>query len=180
MNRSVGRASPLAISRSMPAWHSSSEYPITLKTFQSSSAGALASSFDSLPSIFIRSVFQPSYRRYASVRWCVYPYEVRDEKEYFDEIQDVKVTKDTLCLRSSETAMPAFIGTDISQNRVPSSVAKLNLNRLSDILPIFRTGRPVANVAIKETPVALRAEHGSDSRQEPGRQSARMETGAAV
>jgi hypothetical protein len=23
-----------------------------------------------------------------------YPYEVRDEKEYFDEIQDVKVTKD--------------------------------------------------------------------------------------
>ena len=25
-----------------------------------------------------------------------YPYEVRDEKEYFDEIQDVKVTKDML------------------------------------------------------------------------------------
>ncbi|MEY9417989.1 Ku protein [Bradyrhizobium japonicum] len=24
-----------------------------------------------------------------------YPYEVRDPKEYFDEIQDVKVTKDT-------------------------------------------------------------------------------------
>jgi DNA end-binding protein Ku len=23
-----------------------------------------------------------------------YPYEVRDEKEYFDDIQDVKVTKD--------------------------------------------------------------------------------------
>ena len=30
-----------------------------------------------------------------------YPYEVRDEKEYFDEIQDVKVTKDT---RSCEAA----------------------------------------------------------------------------
>jgi hypothetical protein len=29
-----------------------------------------------------------------------YPYEVRDEKEYFDEIQDVKVTKDA---RSGET-----------------------------------------------------------------------------
>jgi DNA end-binding protein Ku len=27
-----------------------------------------------------------------------YPYEVRDEKEYFDEIQDVKVTKDMLDL----------------------------------------------------------------------------------
>ena len=28
----------------------------------------------------------------------VYPYEVRDAKEYFDEIQDVKVTKDMLDL----------------------------------------------------------------------------------
>ena len=27
-----------------------------------------------------------------------YPYEVRDEKEYFDEIQDVKITKDMLDL----------------------------------------------------------------------------------
>src|SRR3954467_11357012 len=27
-----------------------------------------------------------------------YPYEIRDEKEYFDEIQDVKVTKDMLDL----------------------------------------------------------------------------------
>ena len=27
-----------------------------------------------------------------------YPYEVRDEKEYFDDIQDVKVTKDMLDL----------------------------------------------------------------------------------
>jgi DNA end-binding protein Ku len=27
-----------------------------------------------------------------------YPYEVRDEKEYFDDIQDVKVTKDMLYL----------------------------------------------------------------------------------
>ena len=27
-----------------------------------------------------------------------YPYEVRDEKEYFDEVQDVKVTKDMLDL----------------------------------------------------------------------------------
>jgi DNA end-binding protein Ku len=27
-----------------------------------------------------------------------YPYEVRDEKEYFDEIQDVKATKDMLDL----------------------------------------------------------------------------------
>ena len=27
-----------------------------------------------------------------------YPYEVHDEKEYFDEIQDVKVTKDMLDL----------------------------------------------------------------------------------
>ena len=27
-----------------------------------------------------------------------YPYEVRSEEEYFDEIQDVKVTKDTLDL----------------------------------------------------------------------------------
>jgi non-homologous end joining protein Ku len=26
-----------------------------------------------------------------------YPYEVRDEKEYFDEVQDVKVTKDRRC-----------------------------------------------------------------------------------
>ena len=37
-----------------------------------------------------------------------YPYEVRDEKEYFDEIQDVKVTKDMLDLAkhivSSKTA----------------------------------------------------------------------------
>jgi hypothetical protein len=63
----------------------------------------------------------------------------------------------TLCLRSSETAPPAFIGTDISQNRVPSSVAKLNLNQLSDILPMFRTGRPVASVAIEKTPVACLA-----------------------
>ena len=29
-----------------------------------------------------------------------YPYEVRDEKEYFEEIQDVKVTKDMLDLAS--------------------------------------------------------------------------------
>jgi len=28
----------------------------------------------------------------------ILPYEVRDEKEYFDEIQDVKVTKDMLDL----------------------------------------------------------------------------------
>jgi hypothetical protein len=30
-----------------------------------------------------------------------YPYEVRDEKEYFDEIQDVKVTKDIRADRST-------------------------------------------------------------------------------
>jgi DNA end-binding protein Ku len=32
-----------------------------------------------------------------------YPYEVRDEKEYFDEIQDVKVTKDMLDSQSTSS-----------------------------------------------------------------------------
>jgi DNA end-binding protein Ku len=32
-----------------------------------------------------------------------YPYEVRSEDEYFDEIQDVKVTKDMACGEPAET-----------------------------------------------------------------------------
>jgi non-homologous end joining protein Ku len=35
-----------------------------------------------------------------------YPYEVRDEKEYFDEIQDVKVTKDMLDLAKHIVTQP--------------------------------------------------------------------------
>ena len=71
----------------------------------------------------------------------------------------------TLCLRSSGTVSPAFIGMDISQNRVPSSVAKLNLNRVSDILPIFRTGLPVASVAIETPRPRLCAKLGAELRR---------------
>jgi hypothetical protein len=66
----------------------------------------------------------------------------------------LSLARAALCLNSSGTVTPPFRGTDISQNRVPSSAAKLNLNRVSDILPIFRTGLPVACVGI-EAPVPL-------------------------
>ncbi|MET3971459.1 non-homologous end joining protein Ku [Bradyrhizobium sp. LA6.10] len=37
-----------------------------------------------------------------------YPYEVRGEQEYFDEIQDVKVTKDMLDLVRKLSLSPCF------------------------------------------------------------------------
>jgi hypothetical protein len=68
--RSIGRASPLAISRSIAAWHSSAESPITRNTLKSSSDNVLASSLDSRFSMFIRSSpyrRQPAHRDNASI-----------------------------------------------------------------------------------------------------------------
>ncbi len=71
-----------------------------------------------------------------------YPYEVRDPKEYFDDIQDVKVTKDMLDLARHiveqkaghfepdkfedqyETALIGFINQKRAGNRSPQKPAR--------------------------------------------------------
>lgn len=64
-----------------------------------------------------------------------YPYEVRHEKEYFDEIQDVKITKDML---------------DLAKHIVTSKVADFEPEKfedhyeaaLADLINAKRNGRP--------------------------------------
>jgi len=66
-----------------------------------------------------------------------YPYEVRDEKEYFDDIQDVKVTKDML---------------DLAKHIVDQKVAEFDPERfedhyeeaLTDLIDAKRNGKSIA------------------------------------
>jgi DNA end-binding protein Ku len=55
-----------------------------------------------------------------------YPYEVRDEKEYFDEIQDVKVTKDMLDLaKHIVTQKPADFEPEKFENHYEEALTEL-------------------------------------------------------
>jgi DNA end-binding protein Ku len=71
-----------------------------------------------------------------------YPYEVRDEKEYFDEIQDVKVTKDMLDLakhivnQKSATFDPAKF-----EDHYESALTEL-IDKKRNGLPITAKARP--------------------------------------
>ena len=92
-----------------------------------------------------------------------YPYEVRDEKEYFDDIQDVKVTKDML---------------DLAKHIVEQKSAEFDPEKfedryeaaLIDLINQKRNGVPAAKAAPKST----RQRHQPDGRaEEEPRQRAR-------
>jgi DNA end-binding protein Ku len=65
-----------------------------------------------------------------------YPYEVRDEKEYFDEIQDVKVTKDMLDLAK-------HIVTQKSATFDPAKFEDHYESALTDLINKKRNGQPI-------------------------------------
>jgi DNA end-binding protein Ku len=73
-----------------------------------------------------------------------YPYEVRDEKEYFDDVQDVKVTKDMLDLARHivEQKSAAF---------EPGQFEDRYESALIDLINQKRNGLPAAKVAPKTT-----------------------------
>jgi DNA end-binding protein Ku len=66
-----------------------------------------------------------------------YPYEVRDEKEYFDEIQDVKVTKDMLDLAK-------HIVEKKSGSFDPSKFEDHYESALTELINQKRSGKPIA------------------------------------
>jgi DNA end-binding protein Ku len=65
-----------------------------------------------------------------------YPYEVRDSKEYFDEIQDVKVTKDMLDLAR-------HIVDQKSGNFEPDKFEDQYETALVDLINQKRAGKPI-------------------------------------
>jgi len=73
-----------------------------------------------------------------------YPYEVRDEKEYFDDVQDVKVTKDMLDLAKHivEQKSAAF---------EPEQFEDRYESALIDLINQKRNGLPTAKAAPKST-----------------------------
>jgi DNA end-binding protein Ku len=66
-----------------------------------------------------------------------YPYEVRDEKEYFDEIQDVKVTKDMLDLAK-------HIVTQKAADFEPERFEDHNEEALTELINAKRNGRTIS------------------------------------
>ena len=65
-----------------------------------------------------------------------YPYEVRSEEEYFDEIQDVKVTKDTLDLAK-------HIVNQKSEHFVPEKFEYHYETALVALINSKRSGKPI-------------------------------------
>src|SRR5712664_2104571 len=66
-----------------------------------------------------------------------YPYEVRDEKEYFDEIQDVKVTKDMLDLAK-------HIVTQKTADFEPEKFEDHYEAALAELINAKRSGKPMS------------------------------------
>ncbi|MCA6110240.1 non-homologous end joining protein Ku [Bradyrhizobium cenepequi] len=73
-----------------------------------------------------------------------YPYEVRDEKEYFDDVQDVKITKDMLDLAK-------HIVEQKSADFDPAEFDDRYETALIELINQKRTGLPVAKPAPKST-----------------------------
>src|SRR3978361_162124 len=73
-----------------------------------------------------------------------YPYEVRDSSEYFDDIQDVKVTKDMLDLAK-------HIVDQKSGHFDPSKFEDHYETALQDLLEKKKSGQPIAKVAARST-----------------------------
>jgi DNA end-binding protein Ku len=73
-----------------------------------------------------------------------YPYEVRDEKEYFDDVQDVKITKDMLDLAK-------HIVEQKSATFDPEEFDDRYETALIDLINQKRNGLPVAKAAPKST-----------------------------
>jgi DNA end-binding protein Ku len=73
-----------------------------------------------------------------------YPYEVRDEKEYFDDVQDVKVTKDMLDLaRHIVEQKSASFEPDQFEDRYESALIEL-INQKRNGLPVATKAAPKA------------------------------------
>ena len=83
-----------------------------------------------------------------------YPYEVRSEKEYFDDIQDVKVTKDMLDLAK-------HIVEQKSGSFEPDQFEDRYESALIDLINQKRNGLPAA---AKAAPKSRRQRHQSDGR----------------
>src|ERR1700736_5707440 len=77
-----------------------------------------------------------------------YPYEVRSEKEYFDEIQDVKVTKDMLDLARHivEKKSGEFEPEKFEDHYEPALVDLINKKRPGPRLPAKTTPKTGGNV----------------------------------
>ena len=74
-----------------------------------------------------------------------YPYEVRDSAEYFDEIQDVKITKDMLDLAKHIVDQKSgHFDPDQFEDRYESALTEI-LNQKQKGLPIEKRARPAGN-----------------------------------
>jgi DNA end-binding protein Ku len=85
-----------------------------------------------------------------------YPYEVRSEDEYFDDIQDVKVTKDMLDLAKHIVQQKASeFNPDKFEDRYESALAEL-INRKRNGERITAVGKPRAGTNVVDLMSALR------------------------
>jgi DNA end-binding protein Ku len=112
-----------------------------------------------------------------------YPYEVRDEKDYFDDIQDVKVTKDMLDLAKHivEKKSAPFVPENFEDHYEAALVDLINKKRAGVQLPAKaapKTGGNVINLmdALKkslasegESAPAAKARETSKETSKPGK-----------
>jgi DNA end-binding protein Ku len=102
-----------------------------------------------------------------------YPYEIRDENEYFDEIQDVKVTKEMLDLARHivETKSADFEPGKFEDRYENALVELLNKKRKGEPLRMAAKPRDTGNVINLMDALRKSLSDGSSRRQLPQRAS---------
>jgi DNA end-binding protein Ku len=102
-----------------------------------------------------------------------YPYEVRAEGEYFDEIQDVKVTKDMLDLAKHIVNQKAgqFEPEKFEDQYETALVDLINKKRAGQ--PIAKRDRPVAGNAVDLMEALRRSVGGAPAQQKTAKKSGR-------
>src|ERR1700757_832339 len=96
-----------------------------------------------------------------------YPYEVRSEREYFDEIQDVKVTKDMLDLaKHIVNQKSGRFEPEKFEDHYEAALVDL-INRKSSGKPITPKERPAAGAFTSGAPLSRTNMHGTRVTAEP-------------
>src|SRR5712672_2217429 len=105
-----------------------------------------------------------------------YPYEVRDEKEYFDEIQDVKVTKDMLDLaKHIVTQKTADFEPEKFEDHYESALAEL-INQKRSGKPITAKARPKGENVV-DLMEALKRSIGNEAQATKGKKPRKATAG---
>jgi DNA end-binding protein Ku len=107
-----------------------------------------------------------------------YPYEVRDASEYFDDIQDVKITKDMLDLAKHIVEQKSgHFQPDLFEDHYETALTEL-INKKMSGQPIAAKARPRGDNVV-DLMDALRKSLGQDGKSAPGKAAAEKPAAAA-